>query len=272
MTQTTVGGAGVVQAWIFEENTNTVIATAIQTISDCRNIAQVRFGMQVTGFAGSGLCDWFLEDFAVNDEQGRINNGNPGHGGVVSTAVPIAPDGSPLQLTPSAGTDHWALVDEYMTFPGSDTSDYLEVPSGAGTPLDHLSHTQHLGIGDVTAVSILTHSDVVPGGSGGTAHTHGLYANGQHFRSYVTGAAGYNLRSIGGYDVDGLERMVKPWTNKIYNDSKIVIGRISDLSSERKRFYSTAMEIETNKGIVLPDPLIPGSDRIPALRISGQRR
>jgi len=66
----------------------------------------------------------YVDDFAINDTTGSVNNSRIGQGGI----FPLFPtaDTTVTSLTPSTGTDHYALVDEN---PPSD-ADYVQ----ANTP------------------------------------------------------------------------------------------------------------------------------------------
>lgn len=72
---------------------------------------------QINWPAGS----WYIDDLCINDDQGTFNNGFPGPV-AVAALNPALGNGANVNWTPSAGTDHGALVDEAA--PNGDT-DYV---------------------------------------------------------------------------------------------------------------------------------------------------
>jgi len=74
------------------------------------------------GFGATDVCSYqqaYFDDIAINDTTGSVNNSWIGQGGIRPLLVNA--DGTNTGLTPSTGTDNYALVDEV---PASDT-DYV---------------------------------------------------------------------------------------------------------------------------------------------------
>lgn len=113
------------------------------------NFSQWRFG-QTGAVLGASFTFW-LDDIAINDETGAAHTSWCGLGRNASVIVPVA-DTATNQWTPSAGTDHFELVNDMPGAPDDGTT-YLQ--DGNTTNVERFAITAPAEIGATDTLVLL---------------------------------------------------------------------------------------------------------------------
>ena len=130
----TGASTGNVVVSFFLENSNVLVYARSNAITVSTHWERMRVGLVPSIFAGSGNVDVHYDDFAINDWQPPINNGCPAPGGCYGPIYPTG-DGTPLEFTPSTGTAHWSLIDDWV-----DATDYVLTPTNTTTNEDNYDY------------------------------------------------------------------------------------------------------------------------------------
>lgn len=111
----------------FTTKVNNVTDLSFSGDTQATSIASVRSFMMRGGAGTTGYENIYIDDIAVNDTAGSYQNSWPGLGGIFMLK-PNA-DGAVADFTPSAGSDHYALVDDVP----ANTTDWVQGDTTPGS-------------------------------------------------------------------------------------------------------------------------------------------
>jgi len=147
---------GVIQAWI--DGALVFSFTGNTQASPNAYITDIRFGIRYQSSSGGSYyderCD--IDDIAVNDTTGSVNNSRIGQGGIIAL-YPNA-DTTDKDFSRSAGSSNYSLVN---SFPPDGDASYVE--SGVIGDCDLYELEDPSGDGTINAVWVTTHGRVVLG-------------------------------------------------------------------------------------------------------------
>jgi len=122
------------------------------------NIATIQFKSTYVTSGGWRITTGYIDDIAINDTSGTKNNSWPGLGGIVW--CPVDGDGMVSEMTPSAGDDNYACVDEV---PASDDDYVSGLASEGNTDFYTIDESNLPANGTINAIKLCYRAKVDEG-------------------------------------------------------------------------------------------------------------